>query len=41
MKKLLTIMLILTSTITLAQKIAIIGAMDSEIENLLSEMKKY
>lgn len=39
MKKLITMILILFSTITLAKRVAIIGAMDSEIENLLSEMK--
>ncbi len=39
MKKLTLILTLLTSTLTLAERIAIIGAMDSEIKILLSQMK--
>nr|WP_307776571.1 5'-methylthioadenosine/adenosylhomocysteine nucleosidase [uncultured Cetobacterium sp.] len=39
MKKLLILLSILTSTVSLAERIAVIGAMDSEIKNLLSDMK--
>ncbi|MGL5572906.1 MAG: 5'-methylthioadenosine/adenosylhomocysteine nucleosidase, partial [Cetobacterium sp.] len=39
MKKLTLLLTLLTSTLTLAERIAIIGAMDSEIKILLSQMK--
>lgn len=39
MKKLLSLLIILGSTSAMAERIAIIGAMDSEIKNLLTEMK--
>lgn len=39
MKKLTPILTLLTSTLTLAERIAIIGVMDSEIKILLSQMK--
>ncbi|WP_297488412.1 5'-methylthioadenosine/adenosylhomocysteine nucleosidase [uncultured Cetobacterium sp.] len=39
MKKLLVLLSLLGSTISMANQIAIIGAMDSEIKNLLTQMK--
>ncbi|MGL6166971.1 MAG: 5'-methylthioadenosine/adenosylhomocysteine nucleosidase [Fusobacteriaceae bacterium] len=40
MKKLTLLLALLTSTLAMADRIAIIGAMDSEIKILLSEMKE-